>query len=103
MELSLWANHPKDQPSLLLRSAFPKTDLYEGPRTPSVAIKLVVPGDSQLATLTPTSGTNRRLFWAVLVCSSGILPIEQWRAASLLPYPQTRKRILWEHSVIPYS
>jgi len=51
MELSLWANHPKDQPSLLLRSAFPKTDLYEGRRTPSVAIKLVVPGDSQLATL----------------------------------------------------
>ena len=34
MELSLWANHPKDQPSL-----------NEGRRTPSVAIKTKVASD----------------------------------------------------------
>ena len=69
MELSLWANHPKDQPSL-----------NEGRRTPSVAIKLVVPGDSQLATLRPTLGTNRRSFWALsapirFVGGSGCVPL----------------------------
>ena len=54
MELSLWANHPKDQPSLI-----------EGRRTPSVNYQisgswLIPPAKGQ-----PTSGTNRRSFWAL--------------------------------------
>jgi len=97
MELSLWANHPKDQPSLLLRSAFPKTDLYEGRRTPSVAIKLVVPGDSQLATLRPTLGTNRRSFWALssptirTYCGLAVV----FRAASPLLIPPNQNYNSW--------
>ena len=45
MELSLWANHPKDQPSLSHWRLDGKTNLQiEGRRTPSVTVKIKYSG-----------------------------------------------------------
>ena len=76
MELSPWANHPKDQPSLLLRSAFPKTDLYEGRRTPSVAVKTNVASDY-----------SRRHPMTYIRCQSHVILGLSDGAASPLPLP----------------
>ena len=68
MELSLWANHPKDQPSFSFRDRpYDETNLYEGRQTPSViTVKLVVPGLFSQPRQ-PTLETNRRSFWAFLM------------------------------------
>ena len=72
MELSLWANHLKLDPLSFRDRPIPETDLYEGRRTPSGNDQisgswLISPAKGQ-----PTSGTNRRSFWALSAPTSPI-------------------------------